>query len=194
MFFRKEKEIARNQRFFKAIRNNEIDNVKRLINRGFDVNEPEVNNMFKDTPLFIACSKRHIGIVETLLDHGADVNATMFNGGTILHSLPWQHNEDIHIWQLLLDHGADVNAADKDGWTPMHEACYNALVDTVYFLLQHGAQPGIKATDGQTALDITVALTRSSERREEILTVFQQFAPEFYFSHFCTSAMAPGGI
>jgi ankyrin repeat protein len=147
----------------------------------------DVNDQFLHAAL-----RGNIKAAEQLLRTGADPNARNEDGKTALNLACYYGYAAIA--QLMLQHGADVNAADKDGWTPLHEACYHALVDTVYFLLQHGAQPGIKATDGQTALDITVALTRSSERREEILTVFQQFAPEFYFSHFCTSAMAPGGI
>lgn len=197
MFFQKEREIARNRRFFKAIRDDKTEKVRRLINRGFDVNEPAASNVFKDTSLYIACSYRRTAIVQLLLESGADPNARNLRGRTALHNLIREENEDPDIWHLLLQHGADVNAADDCGMTLLHFACYYALVDIVRLLLRGGAQPDIRATDGRTALEIAADLAdlpQYSERREEILTAFQELTPEFYFSTFCTSAMAPGGM
>lgn len=194
MIFQKEIEIARNRRFFKAIRDNKIEKVRRLINRGFDVNETDAGNVFLDTPLYIACSRRHIAIAQLLLESGADPNARDLRGRTALHNLIREQNENPDIWHLLLSAGADVNAADDCGMTPLHFACYYALVDITRLLLQRGAQPDIRSMGGATAFEIAVALPQYSERREEILATFQELTPEFYFSTFCTSAMAPGGM
>ena len=57
--------------FFKAINQNNLILVKKLIKRGADVNGFNKNNQ---TPLIYACDKGHLQIVKYLVKHGADVN------------------------------------------------------------------------------------------------------------------------
>ena len=57
---------------------------------------------------------------------------------------------------LLLRHGADVNATDKDGETPLFKAVREQRTDTVWFLLEHGADPNVRNTAGRLATDFAV--------------------------------------
>ncbi|KAF8381390.1 hypothetical protein PRIPAC_70532 [Pristionchus pacificus] len=45
-----------------------------------------------------------------------------------------------------------VKAVDKDNYTPLHRAAYNDHVDTVRLLLQHGASPEARTSEGWTVL------------------------------------------
>jgi hypothetical protein len=77
------------------------------------------------TPLMFAA--KWPGIVEMLLRHGAEVNATDADGHTALVyaivGQSWLCAEDhLRALRLLLTAGADANAADKTGATPLDHA------------------------------------------------------------------------
>ena len=52
----------------------------------------------------------------------------------------------------LLAQGANVNVQNAAGGTPLIEAVYNNHADTVKLLLEKGADPNVRKTDGATAL------------------------------------------
>jgi hypothetical protein len=90
------------------------------------------------------------GVIQLLLNRGADVKAADTYGSTPLH---WAcSNGHVDVVQLLLDRGADIKAADTDGSTPLHWACSNGHIDVVQLLLDRGAD--IKAANiyGSTRL------------------------------------------
>lgn len=60
---------------------------------------------------------------------------------------------DIREVQRLLKMGVDIDAADRDG-TPLMRACFEGHVAVAKLLLQHGADPTLRHTMGQTALDM----------------------------------------
>ncbi|KAJ1474201.1 ankyrin repeat protein, partial [Baffinella frigidus] len=67
-------------------------------------------------PLLNAIFRGHEALLQTLLDHGADVNLKTRGDWTLMH---WAA-ERSHgaIVQLLLDKGADIRARNKVGETP----------------------------------------------------------------------------
>ena len=94
-----------------------------------------------NTPLHCAIGYVELGVVEELLEHGADVNASDNNGTTPLHilaagippnppplprsvQLPATGLQGIHLMiaELLLARGAAVNARTGFGWTPLETA------------------------------------------------------------------------
>jgi hypothetical protein len=88
-----------------------------LIARGADVNVRDGNG---EPVLHIAVS-RSLGEVRTLLDHGADVNASGPSGGTALIHAAEQGKAD--VVRLLLSRGANV---DVQGAIP-HQGQHTAL-------------------------------------------------------------------
>jgi len=76
--------------FFKAINQNNVILVKKLIECGADINAFNKNSV---TPLIYACDKGRLQIVKHLVEHGADVNqvnedhvsalATAYNKGRL---------------------------------------------------------------------------------------------------------------
>ncbi|XP_028073182.1 ADP-ribosylation factor GTPase-activating protein AGD3-like isoform X3 [Camellia sinensis] len=67
--------------------------------------------------LHLACQTADIGMVELLLQHGADINTSDSRGQTPLHHSIIRGR--IGIAKLLLTRGADPHALDKEGKTPI---------------------------------------------------------------------------
>ncbi|MFK7773367.1 MAG: ankyrin repeat domain-containing protein [Saprospiraceae bacterium] len=90
---------------------NQKEMAKFLLQNGADPNIAS-NNDFKVAPLHSAAAISQVGIVNVLLENGANVNAKQSNGVTALHSAA--HNGATGIVKLLLKNGADKNTKTKD--------------------------------------------------------------------------------
>jgi ankyrin repeat protein len=89
-------------------------------------------------PLHLAVHRGSEGIVKTLLDLGADVNARV--GGTDDTALKWAViTNKGSIVRVLLEHGANVSNIDKRGWTVLLWAAAYGLSGMVKQLLAYGA-------------------------------------------------------
>ena len=67
-----------------------------------------------------ACRKGYFDIIELLLDHGADTEASDQYGATPLIIAASEFN--INGVKLLLERGANPNATDRNGWTALRWA------------------------------------------------------------------------
>ena len=95
---------------------------------------------------------------------GADVNASpseaVFKGFPALHIAVWKSHR---VVQLLVDKGAAMDAQDRNGDTAMAIAAECAMVETVVFLLDKGADPNIRNVNGRSVLGkAKYTLTRSA--------------------------------
>jgi Ankyrin repeats (3 copies)/Ankyrin repeat len=108
--------------------------------------------------LFIAASKGHAGIVQRLLEHGADKTTNLRFGAiyfpkmtALIVAARKGHGK---IVQLLLDHRANVNIHDTDGDTALFLAAWKGHTAIVQMLLEHGADINAINFEGMTALTI----------------------------------------
>jgi ankyrin repeat protein len=98
--------------------------------------------------------------VRTLVEHGADVNASEPDGTTALH---WAvRRNDLETVHLLLDRGARADAANRYGLRPLFLAATNGDPRMVSRLLAAGADPNATLPEGQTVL-MTTARTGNAE-------------------------------
>jgi ankyrin repeat protein len=146
------------------------DAARWLLNHGADANAKVGNRGW--TPLLLAAWSKHLGIIQILLKHQADIHAQNSRGQVALHLaarhfLP-QLPSQVKVLRLLLDHGADVNARDNEGWTPLHHSSFRGpgqfflfewgSVEGARLLLERGANIDAENNKGETPF--MVALKR----------------------------------
>ena len=84
------------------------------------------------TPLLDAAMHGFPDVVEALLDHGADLQATNCSHFTALHWAAWAGHAE--VVKRLLARGADVHYVDDSGYTPLFWAEYWGRADCVKLL------------------------------------------------------------
>ena len=90
---------------------------------------------------------------ERLVDSRGKVEARNEWGNTPLHAAA-AHGKLARV-SALLKAGATLEARDKEGRTPLHQAAaFNAESAVVLTLLDAGADPKAKNTDGKTVFDL----------------------------------------
>ncbi|MGM0674781.1 MAG: ankyrin repeat domain-containing protein [Spirochaetota bacterium] len=114
------------------------------------------------TPLHWAAYNGHADIVRSLIDNGADVEATDILGRTPLH-VAVDHPE---VVEVLLEHGAAVDARDSLSNTPLHRALGSP--ETVDILISAGADVEARNTGGSTPLEMA---TRRGNARKNLTVV-----------------------
>ena len=123
-----------NTDLIEAVKNNQTNEVKRLIEAGADVNTTDVRG---DTPLIKAAYGGNFELTKLLLDLGADIHASSDGGHTSLHGAAL--NGDEKLAELLIDAGADPEASTIMGLTPLLLADRSANPNIVRLLVQSGA-------------------------------------------------------
>lgn len=94
-------------------------------------------------------------VLDLVLAAGGNPNAREADGRPLLASSTLQ----LPAAEVLVRHGADVNARDSSrtermGYTPAMMQAVFGMWDLVAFLLDHGADPDLKAEDGTTLRDL----------------------------------------
>lgn len=110
----------------KAIKNNEIEKVKKFISQGYDVNV-QYNGR---NALHVACKSGSLKMVQLMLDAGADINDRRDKGEgiTTLQNVIWNWNtpNGYEIIKVLLENGAKVNEPGPNGSLPINDAIKRA--------------------------------------------------------------------
>ncbi|KAL8387073.1 hypothetical protein RB599_002315 [Gaeumannomyces hyphopodioides] len=138
--------------------------VRYLLDIGCDPNTHRLAAMPKNflpselqaTALLQAVATNHIGLVELLIEKGADVNQRTV--GRIVKT-PLQKAAELgylDILKLLLDHGADVNApaaAKRGGGTAIQMAAISGNCAVACELLERGADLSLPPDEGRWPLE-----------------------------------------
>jgi ankyrin repeat protein/beta-lactamase regulating signal transducer with metallopeptidase domain/Tol biopolymer transport system component len=144
---------------FWACRNQQKDLAELLIRKGANVNSKAWGD---DAPLALetihggytnatkpADIPRLRGVLEVLLDHGADPDAKDRWDWSLLHYTC----EEFDLAKLLLDKGANPNAVENErGLRPLHLAADEGRTAAVELLISRGADVNAKDYSGRTAL------------------------------------------
>jgi ankyrin repeat protein len=159
----------------------------------FDLAPADMMNNKGVTPLEIAASKGHNGIIATLLElreavptfpalcHAAlrtdricfdillnaGVPSTGPNGETVLHYAA--AHASLQTWEFLIEQNFDPSKVDQSGRTPLHLAASrkDGTTDCLRWLLTHDLNPNAQSNQGETPLHL--ACKSGSVKSTEIL-------------------------
>lgn len=154
------KEIDKHTKAFGRIDPNLIINGRNLIYAAAEQENEEIFNLLIQNGANInfyaleeAVKQNSISVVKFLLSHGADVNVKDRFGWTPLHEVSRRHDR-FEITKLLLEYGADVNVRTKEGITPLCFATAFNVVATINLLLSHNANPNVGDNNNLTPLHV----------------------------------------
>lgn len=145
--------------FFEALYGDDPHELRRLIDRGVDVNQPDRG---ETGPIYLLAGNAEKA--RLLLEAGADPNAQSPEGTALGFAACWGMDDSV---QVLLAHGADPNLVDGENTfptTPLMWAAGKGDVEVARLLLEHGADPESLSCRGQNSFDGSCA-PRISGRR-----------------------------
>jgi ankyrin repeat protein len=117
------------------------------------------------TPLYVACQKGYLDIVQYLLEHDADKTICFQNGFTPLHIAA--QDQSLEVVQYLISEGIDVLAKSHQGQlasevTTHEEIC--ACINDAIQLARKALAQAPSATESQSAKDTKTKGKKSSRR------------------------------
>ena len=143
----KDHQTKLNGKFIDAVSENNIDLASKLIKQGANVNYS--GDYWRRSALGFAVKNENKGLVQLLIDHGANVNVQDVHGCTPLFNAAYRGN--FEIVQILINHKADPNSG-KYG-TPLIIAANWGYTEIVELLIKSGANLNKKeAVELHTAL------------------------------------------
>lgn len=141
--------VALDHALSRAVADNDIENVKKLIYRGAGINAREKNRS-NATALFLAVENGNLEIAGLLLHFGAKTNVRDDDRRTPLMSLDDEAKDG--LVELLVRHGAKLDLVDEEGNTALIYAIHDAELKTVQALIGAGANVNLQNKEGRTAL------------------------------------------
>jgi len=167
-----------------AVRANDVDSVKVLIDAGADVNQ---TTGYGWTPLLVATQNRYYALGKYLLEHGANPNLGNKGDWVPLYLATDNRNiesgdypvrkgdmDHLDFIKLLIEKGANVNARVKDstetrtvftnqwldenGATAFLRASQSGDVELMKYLLAHGADPKINTMLNVSPLHVAAGI------------------------------------
>ena len=146
---------------------NDLDEARRLIDEGADVNAKDDS---VQSAYLISTSEGYVELLELTLEHGADVTSLdSFNGTGLIRAADRGH---VEIVRELLKTDIDVDHVNNLGWTALLEAIIlgdggSRHTDVVRLLVDAGAD--VNLADGNGESPLTHARDREYAEMVEIL-------------------------
>lgn len=163
-----------------AITYRNFDLVKRLIDRGEDVNFVDETG---ESILMKLCKSTYLdeSKLKVLLNCGVNLNHQDCNGNTVLHILVGKRFPQ--LVSLLIINGAQINTQNVAGETALFRACFLNQNETALQLIQQGAD--VNLCDKSLRSPLYIA---SSQNMKEVVTVLLERGARFndqdLLSHF----------
>lgn len=104
--------------------------------------------------LHTASKRGDTSVVECLIDHGADINATDLFGNTALHMAAYF--DRVHVVELLVMRKANLDCPDKEGFTPLMDATRRGSLSSLKVLIFAGANMEALTYSGLCPIDLAI--------------------------------------
>jgi len=136
--------------FTKAVKFNDVSEVKSLLKQGFNPNAVDPNG---NPMLLLAIKDGSNGVTEVLLaDKRTDVDLSNKQGETPLMIASIQG--DLPLVKILVKQKSAM--VDHIGWTPLHYACAKGQLEISQYLITNGAIVDSRSLNGTTPLMMAV--------------------------------------
>ncbi|MCR5764051.1 MAG: ankyrin repeat domain-containing protein [Treponema sp.] len=136
------------KRFVSAVMLNDSDRLREFISMGI---KADIFNEHHITPLMIAAASNSCSSIKTLLELGADINASDEKDQTPLMYSTFYDSKDAA--ELLLSYkNIKINARDITGSTALYRAAAHGSFEVLKILIEHGAEKDFVNCFGETAL------------------------------------------
>ncbi|KAM7384522.1 hypothetical protein PAMA_011737 [Pampus argenteus] len=109
------------------------------------------------TPIIWAAEHKHVDVIKSLLNRGADVTINDKELNVCLHWAAYAGNVDIA--ELVLNSGCSLASVNMHGDTPLHIAAREGYLECVTLFLSRGADIDIMNREGDTPLTLARADT-----------------------------------
>uniref|UniRef100_A0A672II97 Euchromatic histone-lysine N-methyltransferase 2 n=1 Tax=Salarias fasciatus TaxID=181472 RepID=A0A672II97_SALFA len=132
-----------------------LETVNMLLETGqVDVNAQDSGGW---TPIIWAAEHKHVDVIKSLLNRGADVTINDKELNVCLHWAAYAGNVDIA--ELVLNAGCSLASVNVHGDTPLHIAAREGYLECVTLFLSRGADIDIMNREGDTPLSLARADT-----------------------------------
>jgi len=132
----------------KHIENSDIKKVKKLINKGVDINKLYDYGLTEYTALMWASYYEEFEIIKYLVESGADINFRNHTNSSAL--IKASMNDKFKTIKYLIHKGADINVFDTHGRSAIGEACYGGCFKIIKYLICCGADLNLHMTNLQS--------------------------------------------
>ncbi len=152
------------QDIYEAVANGDLVMVKEIL-----VENPELlnaKNAGELTPLNLACERGQAGIVDFLLNQGADPYLGDRENSQPIHLAAISGS--IECMDLLLGRGVDIDLQDDFGMTPLLFALSRGQRDMSAYIVEKGADIDLRSGVGWSAVHLAI-VTRNNELAKELI-------------------------
>ena len=152
-----------------AVERNDVEMVELLLSYGAELN-PDAAQL-GDNMGYLGCAASSAGLemVQLLVEAGAEVDGTYWNGVTPAMDAAYV---SVRILKYLTEQGADINARSGYNDTPLMYAVWGKNRECVEFLLSEGADASV-VSEGQTAYEM--AIERDDQ---ESIKIFEKYGKD----------------
>ena len=152
-----------------AVERNDVEMVELLLSYGAELN-PDAAQL-GDNMGYLGCAASSAGLemVQLLVEAGAEVDGTYWNGVTPAMDAAYV---SVRILKYLTEKGADINARSGYNDTPLMYAVWGKNRECVEFLLSEGADDSV-VSEGQTAYEM--AIERDDQ---ESIKIFKKYGKD----------------
>lgn len=143
-------------KLFEAIYKGNINNIRKLVSEGYDLNNTFDSEDEGKTPLMAATEQDNLKVIKNLLQLGADIFQTteMREDNIITWCSKWGTSKNFEFLAEYMGKCFNINYANKEGNTSLMLAASYGFTDMLNTILKYEPSLHIKNEDQEDVFDI----------------------------------------